>query len=176
MNEKMCTQCLNVKPVTEFHKDKDKGNGLRSSCKECGVACAAAYQAAHKEEIAARKAAYQAAHKEEGAAYTARRRARKRAAPTENFTDADIRDRHGTVCYLCGLDTLPANRHRDHVIPLVDYGAHILANVRFTHDACNLRKGRRHVSELDWVQPGALAVEGEAMEACFYARHAGEAA
>jgi len=35
METKTCTKCGECKPLTEFHKQKDKKDGLRSHCKAC---------------------------------------------------------------------------------------------------------------------------------------------
>ena len=35
METKQCTKCKEVKPVSEFYKDKAKKDGLRPQCKEC---------------------------------------------------------------------------------------------------------------------------------------------
>ena len=34
---KKCTKCLIEKPFTDFHKDKNSKNGLRSNCIQCGL-------------------------------------------------------------------------------------------------------------------------------------------
>lgn len=52
-------------------------------------------------------------------------------------------------CYLCGR-LLAADVHLDHIVPLARGGAHSSANLAPTHDVCNLRKGDRMLSELDW--------------------------
>ena len=32
---KVCSICNQIKPITEYHKDKSKSDGLRYDCKSC---------------------------------------------------------------------------------------------------------------------------------------------
>lgn len=38
MDEKRCTQCGQVKPLTEFHRNARAADGLRAACKDCSCA------------------------------------------------------------------------------------------------------------------------------------------
>lgn len=38
MDEKKCTQCGQVKPLSEFHRNARAADGLRTACKECSCA------------------------------------------------------------------------------------------------------------------------------------------
>jgi 5-methylcytosine-specific restriction endonuclease McrA len=80
-----------------------------------------------------------------------RRRARKLDnGPCEQFTDAEIGERDGWLCGLCGL---PVDRSLrwpdaaclviDHIVPLALGGTHTRANVQVAHNLCNARKGAR---------------------------------
>ena len=62
---KRCTCCKEVKELTEFHKHKNKPDGLSYICKTCTAIKRKAYYSTHKEK----KAEYQKAHKEEIVAY-----------------------------------------------------------------------------------------------------------
>lgn len=69
----------------------------------------------------------------------ARRRARKRNAPTEPFTAAELDahlDRLGRRCVYCR----GPYEHLDHVMPLSRGGAHALSNLVPACKSCNLRK------------------------------------
>jgi 3-oxoacyl-[acyl-carrier-protein] synthase III len=35
MDSKACTKCLEVKPLSDFYKDKSKKDGFRAGCKKC---------------------------------------------------------------------------------------------------------------------------------------------
>jgi hypothetical protein len=80
-----------------------------------------------------------------------RRRALKAGASTgEPVRLAQIAERDRWTCYLCGAKVRktvkwpdPSSPSLDHVVPLVDGGAHDPSNVRLTHLFCNLAKGRR---------------------------------
>jgi len=65
MDEKRCTKCGTVKPLSEFYKRTKSRDGHAYKCK----ACEKAYKAANVEAIAARGKAWNASHKEERAAY-----------------------------------------------------------------------------------------------------------
>lgn len=70
-----------------------------------------------------------------------RRRAKKRAAPTEHIDLQEIFIRDKGVCGICGRPVDPDQWHLDHVIPLARGGAHQRSNVQVAHPSCNLTKG-----------------------------------
>jgi hypothetical protein len=82
------------------------------------------------------------------------RRARLQSAITEPYTDQDVLDAYGEVCYLCNRQIdLQAPRwtavpgwenglHIDHVLPIGKSGQDTLSNVRPTHGLCNLTRPR----------------------------------
>jgi len=101
-----------------------------------------------------------------------RRRARIRNQGYEFFTEADVLNKYGFSCHLCGLKidlTAPRSGrskgalelgweqglHIDHIIPIARGGSDTLDNVRPSHAICNLSKGdkvRRKVSAVNRVQ------------------------
>lgn len=79
-----------------------------------------------------------------------RRRARKMGVASERYTRAEIAERDGYCCGLCGgvVDMGVAWPHRespsvDHVVPLVRGGNDTRANCQLAHLGCNLAKGAR---------------------------------
>lgn len=48
---KTCTKCLKAKPLSEFHKDASKRDGLYSSCKHCVSVYHRKHHAGHPEWI-----------------------------------------------------------------------------------------------------------------------------
>jgi 5-methylcytosine-specific restriction endonuclease McrA len=86
---------------------------------------------------------------------TQRRRALKSAVLHEPWTIAEVEAAYGSVCYLCGEETIPDGIHADHIIPLSRGGPDILTNIRLTHPFCNGRKKDRLLEELTDVFPGA---------------------
>jgi hypothetical protein len=61
---KVCTKCGVEKPCTEFHKDKQKSDGLRPICKSCTNAKCLEYTRKNAEANRARVAAWQKANRE----------------------------------------------------------------------------------------------------------------
>lgn len=47
--DKRCPQCGEIKPLTEFHKDSKRKDGLAFRCKVCAIKLAKAYNETHKE-------------------------------------------------------------------------------------------------------------------------------
>lgn len=77
----------------------------------------------------------------------ARRRARKRAVPTESFTHLEIFQRDRWRCGLCHkkVDRKlaypdPMSASLDHIVPLAEGGSHTRQNVQCAHWICNSRK------------------------------------
>lgn len=86
------------------------------------------------------------------------RRNRQAGAPAEPVRLADIFERDGWRCHLCGLpvdkglaDHHPMMASLDHVIPVSDpgYPGHVAANLALAHLICNTSKGGRARPE-DW--------------------------
>jgi 5-methylcytosine-specific restriction endonuclease McrA len=110
----------------------------------------AAWRAAHPELVRAHDAAYHSAHLEQDRAKKYRRRARLAGVASESFTLADVVQRDGWRCQLCGQPVDPERRwpdpklkSLDHVIPLSRGGPHTLANAQLAHHGCNSRKRDR---------------------------------
>lgn len=68
MEEKECSRCEEVKPVSEFYTYK-KGTKIRPSCRGCDNEMSRNYKANHKEEISVYNHEYKAEHKEEISEY-----------------------------------------------------------------------------------------------------------
>lgn len=69
---KTCTKCGIAKPVSEYHKDKQRSDGRRPSCKVCKAISSTIYRAANQEKLREATAAWAAANPD-------RRRKNKRA-------------------------------------------------------------------------------------------------
>lgn len=61
---KICTKCGITKPTGDFHKDKQRSDGLRPSCKSCKKAAGAEYWAKNSEKGRAYALAWAAANPE----------------------------------------------------------------------------------------------------------------
>lgn len=110
----------------------------------------AAWRAAHREQIRAHDASYHATHPEAALAAKHRRRARLAGVGSEPFTRAEIAERDGWRCRLCGEPVDPELRYPDplsqsldHVIPIARGGPNTRANSQLAHLRCNLRKQHR---------------------------------
>jgi hypothetical protein len=73
----------------------------------------------------------------------------------EKFTAIEIYERDGWICQLCGKKVLkdrvvphPKAPTLDHIIPIVDGGAHIRKNVQLAHFECNCKRGNREPAQL----------------------------
>lgn len=86
-------------------------------------------------------------HRELREATAARRRAQKAGAECEKFRHAEVFERDGWICGLCGA---PVDRDRaypdpvsaslDHIVPLSFGGPHTRDNTQLAHLGCNLAK------------------------------------
>lgn len=63
-DEKSCSKCGELKPPTEFHRDKATPDGLRTQCKACAKAIHAAYAQANRETLTRKHAEYVAKNRE----------------------------------------------------------------------------------------------------------------
>lgn len=90
------------------------------------------------------------ANPESGRGSVRARRARKLAVPTERYSLAEIADRDGWRCQLCGRLVsrtarypAPTSPSIDHIIPLSQGGSDLKSNVQLSHFRCNAAKGNR---------------------------------
>jgi hypothetical protein len=65
MPTKLCTVCKIEKPISEFHKCKNKRFGVSHQCKECEKIYKQSYHLKHKKEILLFQKEYRETHKEE---------------------------------------------------------------------------------------------------------------
>lgn len=79
-----------------------------------------------------------------------KRRALIRSLPHEHYTTAEIAERDGWRCQLCGKKVPagprfpdPRSASIDHIVPISDGGGDIKANVQLAHLRCNLSKHTR---------------------------------
>jgi 5-methylcytosine-specific restriction endonuclease McrA len=180
---KRCTKCREEKALTEFSRRASAKDGLAYRCKKCAGdydtvyssahreerrVYAAAYYAAHpeeilayrvehREEIAAYNVAYRAEHREEGAAYQAEH-LEERAAHNHNYrarkkgnggthTAADIQAQYARQkgrCFYNRDHKLGKSYHVDHVVPSALGGYNGPSNLVLACGPCNLSKGAKH--------------------------------
>ncbi len=109
---------------------------------------AAAWYASNAQQARATMAAWRAAHPEAVRAIRHRRRARLAGVPAERFTLAEVAERDGWCCGVCGRKVDPKAKGRlgkslDHIVPLALGGPHTMANAQLAHVGCNSAKGDR---------------------------------
>lgn len=144
---KCCARCHVIRAASQFGPDKCKADGLRAYCRVCASADSAARRASNPEyhrEYDARKRAerdpqFYAARR----ASDQRRRARKRNAAVDVFSEQEMLNhwaaQEAWACLYCGAPW----EQREHDIPLARGGAHSLDNHVPACTDCNLRKGTR---------------------------------
>jgi 5-methylcytosine-specific restriction endonuclease McrA len=74
-------------------------------------------------------------------AANAARKSRMRGLPTEKVDRLAIFDRDGGKCHICGGRADRNAFHLDHLIPVVDGGGFVAANLRVSHPSCNMSRG-----------------------------------
>jgi 5-methylcytosine-specific restriction endonuclease McrA len=124
------------------------------------LAYKAAYYAAHREELDAKAKAwvadnrekrrevarnYARRHPDEAAQSRHSRRARMKGARVEPVSMDVLYARDGGICQICKRPVSREAASMDHIIPIVDGGAHALWNVQLTHLTCNLRRNRGYI-------------------------------
>ncbi len=149
--KKWCPQCQEYKALGEFSPHRSTKSGLAAWCKRCVADRQARWRREHPEANAQRvresnRRKYKA-HPEYYAAAAQLRRARKRGVEAERFTSAEIAERDGWRCGICGKRigrTIkwpnPRSLSLDHIVPLSAGGDHTKVNVQAAHLICNQRK------------------------------------
>lgn len=106
-----------------------------------------------------------------------KRRALKLKNGHTPYTEPQVIDLYGTVCYLCDqqIDLQAARRvgkegwelglHIDHVVPIVSGGPDTLENVRPTHALCNLRKNSTSIERTAMTDETTTPAEDAVVDA-----------
>ncbi len=164
----ICTVCKQPKLRDEFHLEKRAKSGLRASCKLCRKEYARKYNEANCEarregrrEYArkyneanpekAREAnrEYREANPEKERERSRKRRALKRGAEHEPYTEAELNEmwyEQDGVCFYC-YTPLFGHYHVEHMTPLCRGGADKLDNLCLACPTCNLRKNSKTAEE-----------------------------
>lgn len=82
-----CVKCHETKPLTDFRKVKAIKSGHRGHCKSCEAAASKVYNAANREDIAAKQKAYKEANRQEIAV---NKKAWKKANPEKVVASSQI--------------------------------------------------------------------------------------
>lgn len=141
-----------------------------SYCKKCDAARNRRYYEKNKTKENARRHKYYRENKEfskefiqrwresnpdKVKKFAANRRARKRDAVSDDWTESQVLEVYGTKCYICneeidisasrwtGREDWEKGLHFDHVVPLSKGGFDTIDNIRPSHGICNVRKGNK---------------------------------
>lgn len=169
---KVCRQCDQEQPLSNFYKEKRNKDGLKHFCKSCIIQKTKTWKECNPNKVIVQKNKYYELNKKKESARTKKYRAsnkdkingykRKRRALTlgnehNQYTLQQVIDTYGLDCYICdnpidikaprqaGKDNWELGLHLDHFIPLSKGGADNLSNVRPSHGVCNLKKGSKVV-------------------------------
>lgn len=169
---KICCSCNAIKQLSDFAKDKNKADGHSYKCKLCNSAYARKWREANaesfkqtlrenylknKEDRLLKAKQWREDNRELKREYNRKRKAAARGNGYEPYSDRQVLETYGTVCYLCGREIdLDAPRwtsipgwenglHIDHFIPISKGGPDKIENVRPTHGLCNLIKNSNMV-------------------------------
>jgi 5-methylcytosine-specific restriction endonuclease McrA len=151
-----------VAGLCEIHQRPRQKNGVCPSCyfkewyaRKDVIARVTTWKRDNRVRHLAGKRASRARHAEQYRQTVRRHRVLAAGVLRVPYTEAEVYERHGWVCYICGgpidasiTDRSAANPSFDHVIPISRGGADVLDNVRPAHKGCNSHKGRRLLSEL----------------------------
>ena len=150
--EEPCEMCL-ARKEKEREKWKEKNRRKRAKKKD---------DPKYRERRRAARKKWRERNPEARAQERRKRDALKRNLPHENYSEDQITQRYGSVCYLCAkpIDmSLPrTERHIEHLIPLYHptCPGDILANVRWAHPMCNATKSGLLLHELSELFPDMI--------------------
>ena len=160
MNDEPCPECLEA----EREEGRRWTKETYDKYKDKKLAYQAKYREENREKIREWSREYYKANPGKNTESWRRRKARKKALPTEKYSEKDITRLYGSVCYLCAepvdleLEKGPLRRNVEHLIPIShpDCPGDILRNVRWSHEKCNLRKGKRTPEEVTHLFPNMI--------------------
>lgn len=164
---KTCSKCNETKSLDFFHKDSTRKSRLNPRCKKC----VSDYSKKNKDILVQRSIDWRNLNRNKFNEYRViynknnkekineisrvsrrKRRALKFKNGFEKYSEFDVIDKYGKICYLCnyeidlnaarriGVDGWELGLHIDHFIPLSKGGPDTLENVRPTHGLCNIKK------------------------------------
>lgn len=141
---KACRDCEEEKPFSEFYKTKKGTHGLNAYCKVC-------YKKRYHNREAARlrTAKYRETNHERWKAmhrvHQFNRKSTIKAVDDGTVTDAFVKEVYSRmICYWCGLFVDEEDRTLEHVVELIDGGAHSASNIEMACLSCNsARLGRK---------------------------------
>lgn len=172
---RVCTDCKEAKPLSEYHKDKRGLRGHRGICKPCRGSYMLGYYQENRDDTLARMKQYREDNVDEHRAkdvvryYRDREKRialvidathRRRALMRENGWERGVsrpalRKIHGDDCPYCGITMSfevfsgydPARATVEHILPLSRGGSHTFDNTCLCCWQCNIRKNAKTLDE-----------------------------
>ena len=152
VTEKQCSTCGEYKHISEFCKDKSRGDGRSYVCRTCHSIRSKRYDSANKEIRRDRQRKYIEEnrgllrertrlwgrnHKDKKAERARNRRAwKKNSAGKITLTEwEDLKNKYGNRCLCCGR--MDVDLTLDHIIPLSKGGENIIDNAQPLCRGCN---------------------------------------
>lgn len=140
---KHCSKCGVLKPLSEFHKNKNFPDGHQYKCKECARQTAREHHQANREKHTEQMREYKKTLAGKSAFKAARARIRAKKLDADGIILAEDvftqYERQEGKCFYCGK-IVGLEFHLDHKIPLSRGGSNNLSNVVITCAWCNLHK------------------------------------
>lgn len=142
---KRCKTCKKDLDKECFYKKGGRGEGLRTSCKECHVKnnkkALASWRKDNKEHIKSYDKKKRILNKDAIKIQKEKRIALEKNAPIIDLTVAQwnfIKKMYGFRCAYCGKK--PKELTKDHIVPLIKGGSHTMDNIVPACRSCNSRK------------------------------------
>ena len=141
---KVCCSCKEEKPLSAFHKDRSRKDGLRYACKSCQNKRKKEYRQKNWDAVAKSKKIWRENNPEKTNAYLASRRARKKQAQPPWLTEEHINqiiDKYKNSKRMKKLTGIL--HHVDHIVPLKGKnvcGLHVPWNLQVIPAKHNLEK------------------------------------
>lgn len=142
-----CNDCSQFLPWEKFGKNSRSSTGYHYRCRECTSNRTAVYRT--RPGVSARRAEQTAQWKAANKQRCVESEARRRAATKYDVTQRDLcrlKWRQGNECAICTV--IPISYHLDHIIPLSRGGTHGIGNLQWLCPPCNMRKGKKTMTEL----------------------------
>ena len=169
---KICSTCKQLKPLTDFGKDRRSKDGFRSQCKQCEKKYernrdpekkrenSKKYRETHKDKEKTRLQNWKENNPEKYKAYHTSTKIKKRCKNPKvdsNISLLALFARDGGICKICGLPCdytdyeldgkyfIAGNLYPsiDHVKPLSKGGSHTWDNIQLVHKRCNSIKSNK---------------------------------
>jgi hypothetical protein len=163
--KRVCIKCREVKPFSEFHKNKRTSTGVHNVCKPChnlasekryreqGARLRALMAEQRKNDYEKRVEIERRSRLKNKERYRPRKnerqRARNRVTQDKKFLilDKELARLYYNPCYICGSNE---NQSIDHLIPLSKGGRHSIGNLITLCLKCNTSKGNKFLSV--WIR------------------------